>query len=128
MKTFHSRLTDRPEDGGPYDRFVLVGVPQLDVAADVGRHQGWQGLGQQLGQNLPADHIGAWSSSHVIGAGLFSILVRLTFSQVMGSVGNARLKKRFLHGVRAFLQQLAIDDFPEVGGKDRHGLSGQNPE
>ena len=128
MQTFHSSLTNRPEDGGPYHGLVLIGVPQLDVAADVGRHQGGQGLGQQLGQNLPADHIGAWSSIYVIRSSLLIILVRLTLSQVVGSIGNAGLKKRLFHGIRAFQQQLAVDDFPEVGREERHRLSGQNPK
>ena len=44
MQAFHASLTHRPENGAPDGRSVLIRVPQLDVAADVGCHQGRLGF------------------------------------------------------------------------------------
>ena len=56
METLQPSLSGGPKNRQPHGRPVLVGITKLDVAADVGGHQGGAGLGQQLRQDLPTRH------------------------------------------------------------------------
>ena len=56
METLQPSLSCGPKDRQPHGRPVLVGISELDVAADVSGHQGGAGLGQQLRQDLPTGH------------------------------------------------------------------------
>ena len=105
----------------------LVGIPELDVAGDVCRHQARICLRQQLSQDVPTHNVQTWNYSTLEaatndgrtdfkrlkdGQTLYYNRFRLTFLKLVGGVGDTGLQERLLHGVRALLEH-HVDHLPD---------------